>query len=159
MLTLQPMTKALARQFYSEFVMDPDLFLDPKDYKPYVYSPEFCDVRVQRYAALGRIYMAVMLDGKPIGEVVLKEIDREQKCCTMGISLVNDQYKNQGIGTAAEKQTLRYAFEQMGMETVYADALITNLRSRHVLEKVGFRETHANAQFAYYQCDKDSWKG
>jgi RimJ/RimL family protein N-acetyltransferase len=77
----------------------------------------------------------------------------------MGISLMNDQYKNQGIGTAAEKQTLRYAFEQIGMETVYADALITNLRSRHVLEKVGFRETHANAQFAYYQCDKDSWKG
>ena len=159
MLTLQPMTKALARQFYSEFVMDPDLFLDPKDYKPYVYSPEFSDARVQRYEALGRIYMAVMLDGMPIGEVVLKEIDREQKCCTMGISLVNDRYKNQGIGTDAEKLTLRYAFEQMGMETVFADALITNLRSRHVLEKVGFREIRQNPEFVYYRCDKASWKG
>ena len=158
MLTLQPMTKALARQFYSEFVMDPDLFLDPKDYKPYVYSPEFSDARVQRYETLGRIYIAVMLDGKPIGEVVLKEIDREQKCCTMGITLVNDSYKNQGIGTAAEMLTLEYAFTQMEMRTVFADALITNLRSRHVLEKVGFRETHADAQFAYYRCDKGTLK-
>lgn len=79
MLTLQPMTKALARQFYSEFVMDPDLFLDPKDYKPYIYTPEFSDARVERYASLGRIYMAVMLDGMPIGEVILKEIDRGAK--------------------------------------------------------------------------------
>ena len=159
LISLTPMTIELARQYYSEFVMDPDLFLDPKDYKPYVYSPESSDERVQRYAALGRIFLAVTLDGKPIGEVVLKQIDHGQKCCTMGISLVNDRYKNQGFGTAAEKLTLRYAFEQVGMETVYADAVITNLRSRHVLEKAGFHETHTDGKFAYYRCDKHTWKG
>ena len=152
------MTKALARQYYTEFVLDPDLFLDPKDYKPYIYSPESSDQRVERYAALGRVFLAVMLDDMPIGEVVLKNIDQALKCCTMGISLVSDRYKNQGIGTAAEKLTLHYAFEQMGMGTVYADALITNSRSRHVLKKVGFRETHTDTQFAYYRCDGDTWK-
>lgn len=159
MLALAPMTKELARQYYSEFVMDPDLFLDPKDFRPYVYSPESSDARVERYASLGRVFLAVMLDGTPIGEVVLKKIDQEQKCCTMGISLVNDRYKNRGIGTEAEKLTLRYAFEQMDMETVFADALITNLRSRHVLKKVGFREIRQDAEFVYYRCDKATWKG
>ena len=159
MLTLVAMTKELARQYYSEFVMDPDLFPDPKDFKPYVYSPEHSDARVDQYAALGRIFLAVMLDDKPIGEVVLKKIDQIRKCCTIGISLVNDRYKNQGFGTLAEKLTLQYAFAQMSMETVLADALITNLRSQHVLEKAGFQETHRDREFVYYRCDRSTWKG
>ena len=111
------MTKELARQFFREFEADPDLLADPKAYKPYVYNEQACDQRVDRYQTLGRVYMAIVLDEKPIGEIVLKEMDLINKCCTMGISLVNDQYKNQGIGTAAEQMILRYAFKSLEMET------------------------------------------
>lgn len=34
------MTKELARQYYKEFVADPDLFADPESYKPYGYDEE-----------------------------------------------------------------------------------------------------------------------
>lgn len=156
-ITLTPMTKALAREYYREFIPDPDLFLDKSRYKPYIYSPEHSDARVERYEALGRIFLAVMLEDKPVGEIVLKNIDREAMCCTMGISLVNDTYKNKGLGTAAERLILKYAFEQLNMQTVFADAVITNERSRHVLEKVGFRETHRSDTFVYYRCDRNHW--
>ena len=107
---------------------------------------------------MGRVYLAVMLDDEPIGEVILKNIDREQKHCTMGISLRSEEFKNQGYGTAAEILTLQYAFNQMDMETVFADAILKNTRSKHVLEKVGFSETHRDASFAYYRCDRNNWR-
>lgn len=139
-ISLTPMTKELARQFYKEFAVDPDLFADPKLYKPYVYVEKDADDRVDRYARLGRVYIAIMLDSNPIGETVLKHVDWDLRCCTMGISMIHDGYKNRGYGTQAEKLILRYAFQNMNMETVYADALLSNTRSRHVLEKVGFKK-------------------
>ena len=152
-ISLSIMTKGLARQFYSEFTLDPDLFLDKSLYKPFEYTPEFSDDRVDRYKAMGRVFLAVMLDDKPIGEIVLKEIDSARQCCTMGISMVNDAYKNKGYGTAAEQLAIRYAFQKLKLKTVFADTLITNIRSQHVLKKVGFREIRRNQEFIYYQID------
>ena len=156
-IRLCAMTKELARQYYRDFEMDPDLFMDMDKFHPYVYSAEKCDETVERYQRLGRIYLAVMLDGAPIGEVILKNIDREQKCCTLGIHLQNDRVKNKGYGTQAEILAIQYAFDEMKLDTVYADAVHKNKRSQHVLHKVGFRETHSDDTFVYYECKKDSW--
>ena len=156
-IRLQIMTKDLARSYFRSFVLDPDLFLDKSQYKPYVYSEEKSDAVVARYQQLGRIYLAVMLEQTPIGEVILKNIDRAHKHCTLGISMQSDAYKNKGYGTQAEKLTLKYAFVELGMEKVLADALVTNTRSQHVLEKVGFVETHRDESFVYYKCNRGAW--
>ena len=156
---LEPMTCELARRYYREFELDPDLFLDKEKYRPYEYSPEKSDATVERYKAMGRVFMAVMLDKKPVGEVVLKEIDYVKKCCAMGISMINNAYKNKGYGTAAEILILKYAFEILGMDTVYADAVITNVRSQRVLQKVGFTEVCRDANFVYYRYDRNCWRG
>lgn len=157
-ICLIPMTKALCRAYFQKFVHDPILFLDTSKFQPYVYSEEKCDALVERYAQLGRVYMAAMLDSEPIGEVILKNIDHEKRCCTLGIHMKNDAFKNKGYGTQAEILILKYAFYEMNMESVYADAILKNTRSQHVLEKVGFRETHQDDTFRFYRCDKDSWK-
>lgn len=156
-IRLLGMTKDLARRYFSHFEMDPMLFADDSRFRPYVYSQEESDARVERYAKLGRVYLAAMLNEDPIGEVVLKNIDPVQKHCTLGIGLVSDSYKNKGYGTKAEILALEYAFDQMGMETVFADSIHRNKRSQHVLEKVGFREIKRDDTFVYYRCDKDSW--
>jgi len=153
-ITITPMTKELARTYYREFILDPDLFEDPSKFRPFQYSDSFSDARVDRYAEMGRIFMAVMLEDKPIGELVLKEIDRNRMTCELGISMINDSYKNRGYGTKAEKLVLEYAFETLKMKTVFADTLINNLRSQHVLEKVGFVRTHQDEHFIYYRCDR-----
>ena len=51
---------------------------------------------------MGRVFLAVMLDDEPIGEVILKSIDCEKKHCTLGICMRSDAYKNKGYGTEAE---------------------------------------------------------
>ena len=136
--------------------MDPELFLDKTQYQPFHYTDGFAEKRVARYAELGRVFLAVMLETEPIGEVVLKEIDWDKRCCTLGISLVSDGFKNKGYGTETERQALDYVFRIMDFDAVYADSLVTNLRSRHVLEKVGFREIRRDDIFVYYRCDRQT---
>ena len=84
------------------------------------------------------MHLAIMHGIVPVGEVILKNIDPNQRCCTLGIHLRNDSAKNKGYGTAAEILALQYAFHKLQCETVYEDAIHKNLRSQHVLEKVGF---------------------
>ena len=157
-ICLLAMTKELCRRFFEDFAHDPDMFTDLSRFKPYSYSPEQADAHWQRQRDLNRIHLAIMLDEEPIGEILLKNIDHRKGCCTIGIHLQNDSRKNQGYGSEAELQALEYAFSNMGLNTVYADALIQNRRSRHVLNKVGFRETHRDETFVYYICEKQSWK-
>ena len=118
------MTKELARQYFREFLHAPDVFMDMSRFSPYVYNEENADASYERQIRMGREYFAVMWDDLPIGEVVLKNIDQMNRCCTLGIHLQNDSEKNQGYGTQAERLALAYAFETMGMETVYADAIL-----------------------------------
>lgn len=152
------MTKELCRRYHKGFQYDPDMFTDGSHIPTYNYSAEHSDAHWQRQRDLNRVHLAVMLGDKPIGDLVLKNIDSIKKCCILGIHLQNDSCKNLGYGTEAEILALEYAFTKMGMDTVYADALLKNTRSRHVLEKVGFHETHRDAIFAYYICEKSYLK-
>ena len=43
------------------------------------------------------------------------------------------------------------------MQVVYADTLVKNARSRHVLEKVGFSEIRRDNQSIYYEYHKSNW--
>ena len=153
---LQKMTKELARRYFSRFEIDPALFADIRQFRPYIYNEAACDETVERYRKLGRVYLAVMLEDEPIGELVLKNINRDEQHCTLGITMRSDEFKNKGYGTQAELLALDYAFHTMGLSTVYADSLIGNTRSQHVLEKVGFRETGRDEAFVYYEYKKPS---
>ncbi len=151
------MTRKIYHAYLKEFRNDPVMFLDTQKFVPFQYSQSAADANWERQRTLGRTHLAVMQDQEPIGEVVLKNIDQEKRCCTLGIHLKNDSFKNKGYGTQAEILTLQYAFTMMGMDTVYADALLKNERSQHVLQKVGFTETDQDENFRYYRCDKMTW--
>ena len=156
-IRLDYMTKELYRTYMKDFVLDVSLFADPKAYKPYQYDPAECDKTFDRYVSLGRIHMVIMVNEEPAGEIILKKINYDEKHCTMGISMKSDDWKGKGYGTVAEKLALQYAFSCMNMETVFADALLNNTRSQHVMEKVGFNETHTDELFRYYRCDRNTW--
>ncbi len=153
-IRLTEMTRALCRAFFSEFTHDPDLFTENQPFTEYVYAQEKADAYWQRHRDLRRVHLAVMLQDEPIGEIILKNIDRNAKVCTMGITVKNDTFKNKGYGTQAEKMALEFAFSDLGMKTVRADALLKNERSKHVLKKAGFVETHRDSSFCYFQCQK-----
>lgn len=111
------MTKELQRRFFQDFANDSDSFADMERFLEYVYCEEDSDSHWERQQKLGRVHLAVMLEEEPIGEVILKEIDKANRSCTLSIHMKNDSVKNRGFGTRAENLTLKYAFEALGMET------------------------------------------
>ena len=153
-VTLEIMTRELCHKLYRGFQNDPDIYQDMTKFTPFVYREAWVDAYFDRQAAKQRIYLAILLDGEPIGEVLLKQIDREGSSCVLGIHLQNDTVKGKGYGTCAETLAVEYAFDRLGLTTVYADTVRKNTRSQHVLEKVGFRFSHEDALFRYYEITK-----
>ncbi len=153
-IALAPMTRALCRQFYQGFQTDPALYADPSQCVPYRYSDAWADAYFVRQMEKQRIHLAIMQGDAPVGEILLKEIDRANGTCSLSIHLQNDGVKGQGVGTAAERLALQYAFRDCGFRIVNADAIIANTRSQHVLEKVGFRFVREENGFRYYTCPR-----
>lgn len=153
-ITITPMTRPLCHEFYQGFENDPDIFMDMSRFASYEYTSERVDRYFEEQQSPDRIVFMVMEGGRPVGEVKLKYIDHGAKQCSLGIHLQNDRAKNRGIGTAAERLALDYAFNALGMEAVNADAVLKNKRSQHVLEKVGFVYVREDDTFRYYVCKR-----
>ena len=145
------MTRQMCHEFYKEFQNDPAI----GHYYEYIYTPEIADRYFERNTVADRKLFAILVESKIVGECKLKDIDYRKKECSMGIHLQNDAVKGKGYGTQAERLILQYAFEELGMVAVNADAALKNTRSQHVLEKVGFRYTHEDDMFKYYRCERD----
>lgn len=158
-VTLRPMARALLHEYYRGFRMDSAIFADMSRYREYVYSPEAVDAYFDRLAAAeDRVDFLVMLGERPIGEVALKRVDRAAGTCELAIHLQNDTVKNRGYGTRAEQLAVACAFAEMGMKAVLADAVAKNLRSRRVLEKVGFRQVGEDGIFVCYRLERADWE-
>ena len=148
---LQPMTRQMCHEFYQNFQNDPAI----GHYYEYVYTPEIADRYFDTNSVTDRKLFAIMVGDQIVGECKLKNIDLQKRECSMGIHLQNDAVKGKGYGTQAERLILQYAFEELGMVAVNADAALKNTRSQHVLEKVGFRYTHEDDTFKYYRCENN----
>ena len=151
MVLLKPMTRQMCHEFYKGFQNDPAI----GHYYEYVYSPEIADRYFDNNAVSDRKLFAIVVGDQIVGECKLKNIDLQKRECSMGIHLQNDAVKGKGYGTQAERLILQYAFEELGMVAVNADAALKNTRSQHVLEKVGFRYTHEDDTFKYYRCENN----
>ena len=66
----------------------------------------------------------------------------------------NDSVKGLGYGTQIARLALEYAFENLGVDAVYAYTLLKNTRSQHVLEKVGFQYVNKKDGFKYYRFER-----
>lgn len=150
-IRLEPMTKEQCRHFFQGFTHDMAVFAPDQPFYEYQYTQEKADAYWEKNQAQNRIYLAILHCGEPVGEVIFKKIDPERRCCTLSIHMKNDSVKNRGYGTEAERQALIYARQILEMETVYADTLIKNKRSQHVLQKNGFQLIKQDASFCYYK--------
>ena len=153
-ITLIPMSREMCHEFYRGFVNDPDIFMDMGKFYEFKYDPRWVDNYFDRQMSRGRVLFAVMLAGEPIGEVKLWDIDRENRECKLGIHMQSDAVKGRGFGTRAEELAVEYAFRELGMDRVLADAILKNTRSQHVLQKAGFRFLKQEGDFRWYVIDK-----
>ena len=154
MISLIPMTRQMCHEFYKNFQNDPAIFMDMSKFAEYEYIPEKVDRYFDENTIPSRRLFAIVVDGKIVGECKLKYIDFEKRECSAGIHLLDDSVKGKGYGTEAERLLLRYAFEELDMAAVNADAVLKNTRSQHVMEKVGFRYVREDETFKYYRCER-----
>jgi RimJ/RimL family protein N-acetyltransferase len=99
-----------------------------------------------------------------IGLTVERDHDRAELGYWLGRS-----FWGRGLATEAGAAVLGFAFEELGLERVFASCLGSNDRSRHVLEKLGFRaegvfRRHvrrfgAREDLAWYGLLRDEWAG
>ena len=150
-LSLCVMTRELCHKLYQGWENDPAIYMDIGLFAAYRYDETAVDQYFDSKQDPSRILFAIMRDGKPIGELQLKHIDRGKKACTLSIHMQNDTVKGHGYGTRAEQLALQYAFDVLGMAAVNADTVIKNTRSQHVLEKVGFQFIREKDGFRYYR--------
>ena len=150
MVSIKPMTRQMCHEFYQRFQNDPAI----GHYYEYIYTPELADRYFDTNSVPDRKLFAILAGDEIVGECKLKNIDPEKRECSMGIHLRDDSVKEKGYGTQAERLILQYAFEELGMVAVNADAALKNTRSQHVLEKVGFRYVREDETFKYYRCEK-----
>ncbi len=146
-IVLKPYTLERCHEFYKDYISDPAM-----TYDNYIYDKDEVDTYFQnKVLDTKRRFFAICYDNKVIGEIQLKRIDFERLCGTLSIHLVNDTVKGKGFGTEAEELLIEYAIKELGLHTIYADAIHRNNRSKHILEKLGFEHIYDDEALAYYK--------
>lgn len=146
-IVLKPYTLARCHEFYIDYISDQAM-----TYDKYVYNKEKVDRYYQnKVLDTERCFFAICDNNKVIGEIQLKRIDFEKLCGTLSIHLINDSVKGKGFGTEAERLLIEYAINDLGLHTIYADAIHRNDRSKHILEKLGFKHLYDDEDLAYYR--------
>lgn len=151
-ISLCVMTRELCNELFKLWENDPDIYADMERYTAYHYDKDAVDRYFETKQSPSRVLLAIMKGGSPVGEIQLKQIDRENKTCVLSIHMQNDGVKGHGYGTCAERLAVQYAFDVLGMTAVNADTIVKNTRSQHVLEKVGFQFIKEENGFKYYSC-------
>ncbi len=77
-------------------------------------------------------------DGRPVGSVYIRDIDRQHKKAEYGIFIGEEAARGRGIGTAAAGLMLRYCFEELGLHKIFLRAYADNLQAIRSYEKAGF---------------------
>lgn len=153
-VTLQPMTYEMYHTFFKEYQNDSDLYLDKNDIFEYCYDKEKVDKYIQKQIDLKRLPFAIMYGNEIVGELKLYNIENH-KSATLGITMKNKKYKDRGFGTQAELLAIDHVFDELDIPVLYADSVLTNTRSQHVLEKVGFQFIYEDEQRKYYQITRN----
>lgn len=150
---LRTMTREEYHSLFQKYVADPLMNPDP-----YVYDAEKVDasydIRCRNadwYASAG----IFINGGKVIGDMLFKRIDYDKGRCELGIMLANDLYKGMGYGSEAFALAVDYAFGRLGLTSLYADTMGSNIRMQRILERLGFR-CYSRLQSCYDM--KDRWE-
>lgn len=77
--------------------------------------------------------------GTDVGSVYFRDIDRQNKKCEYGIFIGEESCRGKGIGSAAAKLALDYAFSEMDMNRVFLRVFAKNPRAIKSYENAGFK--------------------
>lgn len=89
-------------------------------------------------------------DNKIVGEVVINEIDRNNRCGNIRILINKKEDFSKGYGTEAMILALNYGFGMFNLHRIELEAYPFNNRAIHVYEKIGFKREGIRRDGSYY---------
>lgn len=78
-------------------------------------------------------------DDTVVGEVVINEIDADNRSANIRIALFNARYFGQGYGSKAMRLAIDYGFKVLKLHRISLGVFAFNPRAIHVYEKLGFK--------------------
>jgi len=100
---------------------------------------------------------AITLDGKLIGTIALKHVDKKNMSAELGIWVARAHHRK-GVGYESAKLAISFAFEKLGLNRIYYYLLAPNVASKKLIEKLGGkyegtqRETTKKGNVFYDSC-------
>ena len=85
-------------------------------------------------------FFLVRCDNEPCGLVALADWDAIDRVAMVWYALGVPAFGGRGVITDALGQLVQLAFQELGIEALYAWIMEDNIRSRRVLERTGFQE-------------------
>lgn len=111
-------------------------------------------------------FAVINADGELVGVTGLVDVGDEE--AELGF-WIGKPFWNRGYATAAARETLRFSFQELELEYLFARPLKDNAPSRRVLEKLGFEagpvETHEHPKWTEddkvvrYELSWSRWEG
>lgn len=86
-----------------------------------------------------RCIVALKEDGKAIGTIILSDIDQKNATGHIHIKMSKDGGRGKGYGTDAVNTMVKYAFEELRLNCIYANILSYNEASIKLFERCGFK--------------------
>ena len=86
-------------------------------------------------------FIICLPEGKEIGSVYFRDIDREAGTAEYGIFIGEEDALGSGYGTAAAKEALDYAFTKLHLRKVFLRFLADNVSAWKSYGRAGFRMT------------------
>lgn len=86
-------------------------------------------------------FIICLSDGREIGSVYFRDIDRTAKTAEYGIFIGEEDALGCGYGTAAAALAVDYGFAQLGLDKIFLRFLADNIGARKSYERAGFRMT------------------
>ena len=105
-----------------------------------LFTKESHEKWLKNYVEPGRVAQFIIkLDGEGVGSVYLRDIDKEKKEAEFGIFIGEESARGKGVGTESARLILKYAFEELGLKTVFLRVIKDNKGAIRSYEKAGFK--------------------
>ena len=90
----------------------------------------------------GEVAQFIIVDnesGKDVGSVYLRDIDNDNQKCEYGIFIGEESCRGKGLGTAAARLILGYAFDELKMNRVFLRVFAKNTAAINSYKHAGFK--------------------
>ena len=94
--------------------------------------------------------IAALDDARPIGEVVINQIDRDNNCANIRIAIFSPDDYGGGYGTEAMRMMVDYGFRELKLHRISLGVFAFNPRAIRVYEKVGFKREGVLRDILFY---------